>query len=91
MRLAAPDQFIWWSNGELGEGIHKPIQWYVVVEVKWKLHCQVVATHVSTEALEVEEKEELENLLKEFVKFVADKPGAWFAQAETKNCPRVKS
>ena len=46
------------------------------MEVKWKFHCQVVATHVSTEALEVEEKEELENLLKEFVKFVADKPGA---------------
>ena len=46
------------------------------MEIKWKLHCEVVATHVSTEALEVEEKEELENLLKEFVKFVADKPGA---------------
>ena len=50
-----------------------------------------MATHISTEALEVEEKEELENLLKEFVKFVVDKPGAWFAQAETENCPRVKS
>ena len=31
---------------------------------RWKLHCQVVATHVPTEVLEVKEKEELKNLLK---------------------------
>ena len=29
-----------------------------------KIHCQVVATHVPTLLLEVEEKEELKNLLK---------------------------
>ena len=34
------------------------------MKIKWKLHCQVVATHVSTLSLEVEEKEELKNLLK---------------------------
>ena len=34
------------------------------MEIRWKLHCQVVATHVPTLPLEVEEKEELKNLLK---------------------------
>ena len=34
------------------------------MEIKWKLYRQVVATHVTAEALEVEEKEELKNLLK---------------------------
>ena len=34
------------------------------MEIRWELHCQVVATHVSTWALEVEEKEELKNLFK---------------------------
>ena len=34
------------------------------MEIKWKLHCQVVATHVPTWELEMEEKEELKNLLK---------------------------
>ena len=34
------------------------------MEISWKLHCQVVATHVPTLPLEVEEKEELKNLLK---------------------------
>ena len=38
------------------------------MEIRWKLHCQVVATHVPTWALEVKEKEELKNLLK-WVKF----------------------
>ena len=32
--------------------------------IRWKLHCQVVATHVPTWALEVEENEEVKNLLK---------------------------
>ena len=32
-----------------------------VLEIKWNLHCQVVATHVLTEALEMEGKEELKN------------------------------
>ena len=49
---------------KLGEGIHKPIQSGVVMEIRWKLHCQVVATHVPTLALEVKEKKELKNLLK---------------------------
>ena len=36
-----------WGLG-LGEGIHKLIQFYVVMEIRWKLHCQVVATHAPT-------------------------------------------
>ena len=48
--------------GRLGEGIDKPIQFCVVMEIKWKLRCQVVATLIPTSALEVEEKE-LKNLL----------------------------
>ena len=31
------------------------------MEIRWKLHCQVVVTHVPIQALEVEEKEELED------------------------------
>ena len=62
MRFAA--QFIWRSNGKLGERIHKPVQSGVDMEIRWKLHCQVVATHVVTLALEVKEKGELKNLLK---------------------------
>ena len=34
------------------------------MEITWNRHCQVVATHVPTQALEVEGKEELKNLLK---------------------------
>ena len=34
------------------------------MEIRWKLHCQVVATHILTWALEVKEKEGLENLSK---------------------------
>ena len=34
------------------------------MEIRWKLHYQVLATHVPTSPLEVEEKEELKNLLK---------------------------
>ena len=34
------------------------------MEIRWKLHCQVVAIHVPTLALEMEEQEELKNLLK---------------------------
>ena len=34
------------------------------MEIRWKLHCQVVVTHVLTLPLEVEENEELKNLLK---------------------------
>ena len=33
------------------------------MEIRWTLHCQVVATHVPTLQLE-EEEEELKNLLK---------------------------
>ena len=47
----------------MGEGIDKPIQFCVAMEIKWKLRCQVVATLIPTSALEVEEKE-LKNLLK---------------------------
>ena len=32
------------------------------MEIRWNLHCEVVATHVST--LEEKEKQELKNLLK---------------------------
>ena len=39
------------------------------MEIRWKLDCQVVATHVLTWALEVKEKEELKNLLLELGKF----------------------
>ena len=31
------------------------------MEIRWKRHCQVVVTHVPTQALEVEEKEELKD------------------------------
>ena len=34
------------------------------MEIRWKLHCQVVVTHVPTLPLEVREKKELKNLLK---------------------------
>ena len=34
------------------------------MEIRWKLHCQVVAAHVLTLVFELEEKEELKNLLK---------------------------
>ena len=34
------------------------------MEIRYKLHCQDVATHVPTKSLEVEEKEERKNLLK---------------------------
>ena len=50
VRFAAENQFIWWSNGKLGEGIHKLVPSCVVMEIRWKLHCQVVATHVPTYA-----------------------------------------
>ena len=53
-----------WNNGKLGEGIYKSVQCCVVMEIRWILHCQVVATHLPTLPLEVEEKEELKNLLK---------------------------
>ena len=42
----------------------KSVQSGVVMEIRWKLHCQVVATHIPTQALEVKEKEELKNLSK---------------------------
>ena len=38
----------WWSNGKLGEEIHKPYQFCAVKESWWKLHCWVVATRVLT-------------------------------------------
>ena len=57
-------QFIWWRNGKLGEGIYKYVECCVFMEIRWKLLCQVVATHVPTLPLEIEEKEELKNLLK---------------------------
>ena len=34
------------------------------MEIKCKPHCQVAATHMLTQALEVKEKEELKNLSK---------------------------
>ena len=52
------------SNGKLGDETHKPVQSGVVMDNRWKLHCQVVATHVPTYALEVKKKEKLKNLLK---------------------------
>ena len=41
-----------------------PVQSGEVTEIRWKLHCQIVATNVPTQALEMKEKEELKNLLK---------------------------
>ena len=52
-------QFLWWSNGKLGEGIYKSVECCLFIEIRWNLHCQVV-----TLPLEVEEKEKLKNLLK---------------------------
>ena len=46
--LRISDQFICWSNGKLGEGIHKSVKCCAVMEIRWKLHSQVVATHVPT-------------------------------------------
>ena len=34
------------------------------MEIRWKFHCQVMATHILTWALEVKETEELKNLSK---------------------------
>ena len=34
------------------------------MEIRWKLHCQVLATYVPTKTLKIEEKEELKSLLK---------------------------
>ena len=34
------------------------------MQTRWKLNCQVLATHVPTLPLEEDEKEELKNLLK---------------------------
>ena len=59
MRFVALNKFICWSNGKLGEGIHKPVQCCIVMKIRWKLHCQVMVTHVAIQALEVEEKEKL--------------------------------
>ena len=36
------------AYGKLGEGIHKPVQSGVVLEIMWKRHCQVVAKHLPT-------------------------------------------
>ena len=52
------------SNDKLGKEIYKSVEICVFMEIRWKLHCQVVPTHVPTLPLEVEEKEELKNLLK---------------------------
>ena len=52
-------QFIWWSDGKIGKEIHKSVQSGVVMGIRWKLHCQVLATHAATSALKVKEKEEL--------------------------------
>ena len=37
-----------WSSGKLRKGIHNPVQSFVVMEIRWKLHSQVVATNVLT-------------------------------------------
>ena len=41
---------------KLGEGIHKSVQFGVFMEIRWKLHCQIIATYVRTYALEMKEK-----------------------------------
>ena len=33
------------GNGKLGEGSDEPVQCFVVMEIRWKPHCQVAATH----------------------------------------------
>ena len=59
-----PREFIWWITGILGEEIYKFLQCCVAMKIRWKFHCQVVATNVLTLPLEVEEKEELKHMLK---------------------------
>ena len=44
--------------------MYKPVQSGVVMEIRWEIHCQVVATHVPTSVFEVKEKEKLKNFLK---------------------------
>ena len=41
-----------------------PVQDCVVMEISWKLHCEIMVTHVPTQALETGEKEEQKNQLK---------------------------
>ena len=48
VRFLAQNQLILLSNGKLGEEILKLAQSCVVLEISWKLHCQVVATHIPT-------------------------------------------
>ena len=48
VRFAPKNQLIWWSNDKLGKGIHKPIQFCVIMEIRWKFHCQVVVAQVPT-------------------------------------------
>ena len=45
-----------WSNGKLEEGIQKPVQSIVVMEIRWKLHCQVVDLSIRSERKERTEK-----------------------------------
>ena len=44
VRFAA--QFIRCCKSKLGERIPKPVHSGVDMEIRWKLYCQVVATHV---------------------------------------------
>ena len=48
--------FFWWTNGRLGGGNHKLVHSSVVMEIRWKLHCQLVATHIPTKAFQQLEK-----------------------------------
>ena len=55
------------SDGAMGteeKQIHKPVQSCVVIEIRWKRHCQIVATHVPAYAYKVKEKGELKDFLK---------------------------
>ena len=45
-----------WSNGKLEEGIHKPVQSIAVMEIRWKIHCQVVDLSIRSERKERTEK-----------------------------------
>ena len=46
--LQSKTNLLVWCNGKFGERIHKPVQFCVVMGIRWKPHCQVVATHVPT-------------------------------------------
>ena len=63
-KVCSLNQIVWYSNGKFGDGIHKLCQTCVVMETSLS-SCGHTCTKLGISiAREVEEKEELENLLK---------------------------